>query len=505
MGNRELFVHERSLATQISLRVISIVLLITLMAFSAINYFEYSTYKTIAEKKVTSIVDTAIPNFSSAVWQFDEESQNIIIKAILKEDEIKGVFYENPSTEEKEKFLSNDFESSEDYSALERKVMYQDNDAGNIKVFYELQSFWDFAGENNKSLLIIAILQMAFIFLGIHFFLDSRIIQRVKSLKSFFEVFNIKESETLSHLPAISKNDDEFDVLLKGIHNMSLSTFTLYNSSLEQERVNRDLEMAHALQNALLPTNKNIPGVQITSYYQSAEQTGGDWYSYYYDKKNHLFHFFCGDVTGHGISSALITGVIAGASLAIEHYRDISNMDNSDPKKHLEMVCETFNRTLFETGSKTGRIMTMGMFILNVQTGLLWYVNAGHTPPVIINKERSQAKFLMNRGSRLGFMPDSKYRAKSYHLSPGDKVCMYTDGILENRGPSGEMLPLNKMKEVLMSSDDIDTVMNTLLEESRKVLKSNSLEDDSSIVLIKWAGDKTGISLHDDSKAKQVG
>ena len=83
------------------------------------------------------------------------------------------------------------------------------------------------------------------------------------------------------------------------------------------------LETAEIVQKNLLLPCRNIPNIESRDFYKAAEHAGGDWFGHFYNEKYRTLYILIGDVTGHGLANALITGAAAGAAAsAFELLRD---------------------------------------------------------------------------------------------------------------------------------------------------------------------------------------
>ena len=70
----------------------------------------------------------------------------------------------------------------------------------------------------------------------------------------------------------------------------------------DKKRLDLELEITHSIQQNILAINERVPGIQTSHLYLPADSTSGDWYGQYYIEESHTAYFFCGDVTGHGIT-----------------------------------------------------------------------------------------------------------------------------------------------------------------------------------------------------------
>ena len=261
--------------------------------------------------------------------------------------------------------------------------------------------------------------------------------------------------------------------------------------ALRKELADKEMRTAQAIQETLLGNKETVPGLDIACYYKSAEKTGGDWFGYYPDEKSGFCFIFCGDVTGHGFSASLMTGLASGAiKYHIEKLRDNSLKQISYcPEEELLYLVKTLNTIILKTGSQQGKTMTLLLLCLNIHNGELYFCNAGHNFPILSSQNKT--KLIPLRGSRLGFSAKSNnWKIKKLQLSPGDTFITYTDGLMENTDNNGHVLSQRKLKEIIQDNFDLPAqeILDSILNLSSAFLNDHPMEDDCTISVYKWSG-----------------
>ena len=169
-----------------------------------------------------------------------------------------------------------------------------------------------------------------------------------------------------------------------------------------------------------------IPGVEISFKYVPIMGVGGDFIDIHYRRgMNDLGLFIC-DVSGHGVSSALIASMVK-MSL---------NSWGRFVQKPAEALTE-MKRNL--TGKMGGSFITACICCLDIRTGRLVSANAGH-PPLIIARSSGAIDVVRSRGRVFLDFLEADYEEAAVSLGAGDKIILYTDGIIEARNGDGEML-----------------------------------------------------------------
>jgi serine phosphatase RsbU (regulator of sigma subunit) len=226
---------------------------------------------------------------------------------------------------------------------------------------------------------------------------------------------------------------DEIGLLGENFNFMADQIAILLEQTAEKARLEQELEVAKAIQETLVPTAEPVDhgALKFAGFYQPAAQTGGDWWTWHnlIDGKVLLV---IGDVTGHGVPSAMITAAAkAACDVARYVYRDDVTVTG---------LLEIMNYAIFESAQRRF-VMTCFASIFDPKRRTITYANAGHNFPYLFRATgdgRGEFGSLMIRGNRLGDDRNSRYEAKTTELLPGDVVVWYTDGIVECENASGE-------------------------------------------------------------------
>lgn len=249
------------------------------------------------------------------------------------------------------------------------------------------------------------------------------------------------------------------------------------------------LKEAQLVQQALFPTIRRLGSFAVADCFKAADHTGGDWYGYYEEERRQRAYFFIGDVTGHGVSSALITGTAAGSvygSIATLQavQRDMSLTETT------EILANCVNRAVYDTAAKVDKFMTMVFVSFDSQTGEVAFINAGHPNGFIISDYK--VKPLLGKGSPLGFHRDPIFKVQKLQLQPGDILFFYTDGLTENEGPEGEKLHPRDLVRILEFSREPDLIKKQLLKQTDSIWQNHKAADDYAFVIIRWDGWRQG-------------
>ncbi len=256
-----------------------------------------------------------------------------------------------------------------------------------------------------------------------------------------------------------------------------------------RRRMELELEDAKVVQRALLPTESEFPGCEIARHYQAATETGGDWYGWSHHAETQSITFYMGDVTGHGLPSALMSGVVCGAVYSSELTAGLGAkpIPRVDAERALRNTAEVVNRIVLQTG-KGDLLMTMAFLSVDLKSGMVTFLNAGHNMPYLVKSqdETTSVSNLVSRGSRLGESAHPEFEVVKAKLEPGDVIVLYTDGLIENQGPDGKTLSVRDVKQVLTTRRSAIEIRDELVARAHALWADRPLGDDHSILVFRW-------------------
>jgi serine phosphatase RsbU (regulator of sigma subunit) len=260
----------------------------------------------------------------------------------------------------------------------------------------------------------------------------------------------------------------------------------LIRSQMRVERVRHqllqtELKEARRIQLAWLPdkTRRQSRGLEIASINRPAGHISGDFYNFF-DLPDGRTAVVIGDVTGHGISAAFL---MATAQLLVR----TTLPRVLDPGKCLEEVNQLLCTQVF-----SGQFVTMQVLTIDVTSGTVEIGNAGHPPP-LIGTEAGMHRLTLEPQLVLGIDPTEHFASQRIHLSPGDSLLLYTDGIIEAENPAGDHLGLDGLLKKLPgpragSQATVDAVLSAV----NAFRQSRELKDDLTIVAVQFQPQDAG-------------
>ncbi|MFN2372090.1 MAG: SpoIIE family protein phosphatase [Candidatus Krumholzibacteriia bacterium] len=212
-----------------------------------------------------------------------------------------------------------------------------------------------------------------------------------------------------------------------------LESRRFYRDVLEQQRLEAELAVARDIQARLLPTGPLVtPAYAIAGRNVPCQAVGGDYYDYFLRENGHLA-LAIADVAGKGVPAALLM-----TSLCTSFRREAEGGDAP------AAVVRRLNALVGERVTP-GRFVCFFFADLDPACGLLRYCNAGMDPPVLLRPGGGHHQRLRKGGPVLGAAADHPYREGVLQLADGDQLFLHTDGLTDERNPSGEFFDLERL------------------------------------------------------------
>ncbi len=249
----------------------------------------------------------------------------------------------------------------------------------------------------------------------------------------------------------------------------------MYTDRFFQARRQRPMTLSAEMQWALLPplimTN---PQVAVAGILEPAYEVAGD--SFDYALNDNILHLAIIDAMGHGLDAAIM------ASVAIAAYRHArrANVDLHD------LYAAMDNAIAAHFGEE--QFVTVQMAALDVTTGRIRWVNAGHPHPLLLRGGRVVRTLHSPTTLPLGFGGDEP-KVSEEVLEPGDRVLFYTDGITEERFSGGAEFGVSRFIQVLEQvADEGGAVQETVrrLSHALRHARGGATNDDATLFLVEW-------------------
>lgn len=248
----------------------------------------------------------------------------------------------------------------------------------------------------------------------------------------------------------------------------------------ESASLDRDLLIASRLQTGILPSAdelSNTDRVHLACQLKPAKMVGGDLYDFFI-RENRLF-VCIGDVSGKGVPAALFMAIIRTM------FRDITQYEASP-----EAIISALNNSIMQKNPQC-MFCTMFVAVLNLDTGVIEYCNAGHNPPIVAHTNENgtiKTEYLPESESLpIGVLEDGDYVKDSITMQSKDLLFLYTDGVTEAENSEkhlfGEQQTLNVISD--NSNKDADTVLDCMYETIINFSAGVEQSDDICMVAVK--------------------
>jgi len=287
-----------------------------------------------------------------------------------------------------------------------------------------------------------------------------------------------------TNLPEI-KTQDEMGQLYNAFeylrNELGIYIENLKQTTADKEKIESELRIANEIQMGMVP--KLFPpfpdrdDLDIYALLEPAKEVGGDLYDFFFIDDDKLC-FAVGDVSGKGVPAALFM-VITRTLLR-------SSATSSIP---ITKIVQTLNNSLSQDNDSQ-MFVTFFLGILNLKTGELEYVNAGHNPPVILSQTENPVFSEMTGDMALGFMEDKVFKSAIINLKPGDTIFSYTDGVTEAANYKEELYSDERLISVIgkFQSSSVREIIEKMYQDVNLHTSGAEQSDDITMLAIQYRG-----------------
>jgi sigma-B regulation protein RsbU (phosphoserine phosphatase) len=313
------------------------------------------------------------------------------------------------------------------------------------------------------------VLAAVILILGTLFSLRRRIITPVLSVAEASARVAAGDLETR----LVSRSRDEIGNLVQSFNQM-------VEGLKQRDQMRQSLEIAMEVQQNLLPKDDPVfDGLDIAGKSIYCDETGGDYYDFleFGEYRTEKIGIVLGDVSGHGISSALLMAT------ARAFLRQRSALPGT-----ISQVISDINRQLARDVVNSGSFMSMFYMIIDKTNKNLKWVRAGHDPAIFYDPNTDTMSELKGVGMALGVDENCRYGENiKQNLAAGQIIVLGTDGIWEARNPKGEMFGKEHINTIIREKANLNakSILNTIVESLTKFKENFKLEDDVTLVVIK--------------------
>jgi phosphoserine phosphatase len=227
---------------------------------------------------------------------------------------------------------------------------------------------------------------------------------------------------------------------------LAIENAVLHKSSIEKERQDREIKVAQDIQRALLPATSNLEvgAFRIAGRNELCEDASGDYYDFI-ELEDGRIVIAVGDVSGHGLGSAL---VMASARAFLRAFtKTVPELAHG-----MTMMNDFLSRDM-----TNGKFMSLFVGILDPKTSVLSWSSAGHNPPMHYRAATKDIAQLDATCPVLGVIQGVPFdRGPDVTIAPGDVLLLYTDGATEAPSPKGELFGEERLAAVIQAAAGAD-------------------------------------------------
>ena len=292
-------------------------------------------------------------------------------------------------------------------------------------------------------------------------------------------------SDRLGVLKAVASEEEATSRRLSALASIIAAMVTgrrQYGDDILLARRRKPMTLAAEMRWSMLPPlTYEGPGVSVAGVLEPAYEIAGDTFDY--GVNGDVVHLAILDAMGHGLEASLM------ASLAVSSYRHSrrSGLDLDDMVSAMDVA--------ISSQFPEGRFVTAQLAMLDIDTGHLRYLSAGHPAAMLVRNGRVIGDLTAEPGPPVG-LGLQRPAILTASLEPGDRLLFLSDGAIEARSPQGELFGRDRLGGLLEravasglpSAEVMRRLMHAMLDHQQ-----GKLQDDATLVLLEWPDSDDGL------------
>lgn len=291
--------------------------------------------------------------------------------------------------------------------------------------------------------------------------------------------------------PTVHQDAAAFCQALAKMYGLAIGNIKRKELEDRQAQLERELNAAREAQQLIMPPEQGtLCGIEYAMRMKSGRYVAGDLFDVVElgpEAGEHAGRVavFLGDVAGKGVGAAILMATA-------QTYLNATLRAHSDPAAAIAEC----NRYVCSHASR-GRFISLWLGVLDPTTGDCWFVDAGHGHWLVVHAGTAGAPAEIKPidavgGLLMGVDRDYDYHAEHLKLNAGDRIVLFSDGVVEQPGPDGEMFGLDGAIEALRDSTSCATDVSLLFDSVIGHAQSDSLKDDTTVASITLVGARGG-------------
>jgi phosphoserine phosphatase RsbU/P len=371
------------------------------------------------------------------------------------------------------------------------ELLKNDMNIGKI-VLFKFSGNWDCilrSGLEEKSISKISVTKDLFVFREITFVTSLHIavledfdivipVYKNNAALAYVLIGDIEEGEGVS--PVIKHL--HFVQTLSNIIVVAIENIRLFNESLRQEALKKELELASKMQSMLIPRTETLPKnekLHLTAFYHPHFDVGGDYYDCIILNKDEV-GFCIADVSGKGISAALLMSNFQ-ANLRALFTHEIA----------LPALVERLNERVISSANGE-KFITLFVAKFNYRTNELVYINAGHNAPILYKVHSKKLQYLKSGCVGMGMLDEiPTIKPETIIITNHTKLLCYTDGLVELLDEKEVGYGTQLIEEMLSNNQTIEANIDSIIKKQRILEGSTAIFDDITMFGAEFMGYKS--------------
>ncbi len=300
-----------------------------------------------------------------------------------------------------------------DITAGERRL-------GHLNLIFGRSELSEQLSRSRRMMILFSLIGL-FVGLGAVYLLSNYFVKPIQKLTE--GVLKIGQGNLDETLPV--EGSDEFSEIARAFNEITLKFKSAQANIVEQERLQKEMQVAQEIQHALLPRRfPEIEGYELAAVYRAAKDVGGDYFDFVWIDENTM-GIIVADVSGKGVPGSLVMTMIRTAIR-------LEARGNKSPSDILARVNEFVAEDV-----KKGMFITIYFIVLDSKERQISFSSAGHNPMILYRKDTDRCYFLNPKGIPLGLtLPDDisfrdSLQVDKLKLKKDDVLVIYTDGVTE--------------------------------------------------------------------------
>lgn len=465
---------------------------------------EQQTLKNLVTYSVNRLANSLI----APIWSLDNAQLETVIRLELADANILAVELEDQLEKLSGFFLrgeedivkyslaearQNDLASKALFS-LTKSIVYEGNEIGRVTVYATDRVLVEKMNQRLWYNTFFVLIFAAALLGGIAVMLRRLVVHPLSELTRVVTHFSKKDLGVRSSYVS----SDEIGTLAQE-YNRMLDTIQEYTESLEQkvqertrelaeanevlrrqkDEMERNLRIAQKIQLKLIPNENTYPRreeLTFSSFYTAMETVGGDIFDIIRSGRN-SFGLLMADVSGHGVPAALVTAM---AKVSFNTHAQAYGVSPAE-------VCARVNKDIASLlGNDYSHYLTAFFGIIDLERQKFTWSNCGHHPAILLRGETVIR--LGSPGPFIGFVENADFYEETIDLEKGDRIVLFTDGIVEARNAHDEMFDIHRLIRLCLEyrRASASEFIKNLLAKLQDFCEGQRQDDDRAVLVVDY-------------------